>query len=95
MRYCILCRRHVDPVLRVRIEVLGWDGTVPKTREGVHPCPTCDESTVEAAWVSTAVPWKPWTWGRGHWQFDYHGTGPTRWWRRFKVQNQATESEDG
>jgi len=48
-------------------------------------CPSCSEETVLAKWVSTAVLWKPRTWGRGHWQFDYHGTGPTRWWNRFQV----------
>jgi len=44
------------------------------------------EEESERRWVSTAVPWKPWTWGRGHWQFDYEGTGPTRWWNRHKVR---------
>lgn len=96
MRYCPNCARHVVKTkYRIRVDVTGWDESGPKTTETAHPCPVCDWPTLEVAWVSTTVPWKPWTWGRGHWQFDYQGTGPTRWWRRFKVQDPTTESEDG
>jgi hypothetical protein len=49
-------------------------------------CTWCGSAeTIPCEWVSTAVLWKPWTWGRGHWQFDYGGRGPTRWWRRFDI----------
>lgn len=51
-----------------------------------NPCEWCGSpETIPCEWVSTAVLWKPSTWGRGHWQFDYAGTGPTRWWRRHEV----------